>query len=127
MKRGTDRANDWLFRSRRPTAVTHVDDHRNPPPPPRAAPSRPGMTGLPAVNGADRPTPAAPDGAIRPLPPSTSRAQAGSTAPPPGRGLRTKGADMESMRKTRTGRYAATALGAAVLALGALAPSLAPP
>jgi hypothetical protein len=32
---------------------------------------------------------------------------------------------MESMRKTRTGRYAAAALGAAVLALGALAPAVA--
>src|SRR5579859_7175591 len=46
---------------------------------------RPDMTGIPAVNGADRPTPAVPDGAVRPLPPSSSRAQAGSAAPPPGR------------------------------------------
>src|ERR1700748_2962167 len=65
------------------------------------------MVGLPVVNGADRPTPAVLDGAVRPLPSSSSRAHAGSTAPPPGRDREPKGADMGSMRKTRSMRTCA--------------------
>jgi hypothetical protein len=42
------------------------------------------------------------DGAVRPLLSSSGRAQAGSTATPPGRGLRIKGADMGWMRRTRS-------------------------
>src|SRR6516225_844755 len=60
------------------------------------------VTGLPMVNGADRPTPAVPDGAARPLPPAFQPGARWVYCSPTGRGLLPQGADMGSMRRTRS-------------------------
>jgi hypothetical protein len=67
----------------------------------------PGMTGFPAVNGADRPTPAVPDGAVRPLLPASGRAQAGVYCSATWRDCGPR-ADMGSMRRIRSGHICAS-------------------